>query len=296
MKSLIQHATAVAILLLSAVAQAQQCEGPYYIDEYDVASKYFIGFRDPIDGSRPIVWPPDPANRGKVPFGQHSSGQSIAELEDELHFNGTILSLLDGMNALIACMTREQAQFWRGDPRVEYVEEAGINYSGLSPAAGDASRNNPQLSLTTGYTLTLPFIDYAGIPGQYQHAKIEYLPVSRTWRLAGYRKVQPIRNITTVDVVVTEEMPVQVFLKVAGTLNNGCLQVGDTGIRHDGKQFTVYLFYQYFAPECMGTDDVRPFRKVVPLDVYGLPAGTYTWTLNEEFSGSFTLTAGNVLE
>ena len=286
-----------AFLFLSAVVQAQQCAQPRYIDDYTgAAARYTIGFNPPPDGTRSIVWPPDPALRGTVPCCLHSSGQSIAELEIELAFEGEIVGLLDGMNALVACMTEQQAQRWRADPRVQYVTGPDIIYVGLSPGAREAARNNPQLALTEGFSLTLPLVDYAGIPGQYQHARLEHVPGTQTWRLAGYRKVQPIRDITEVQLVLTGEVPAQAFLKVRGQLNNGCVELGEAGIRKDGDLFTVYLFYQYFGRTCMGTDDVRPFRKVIPLDVYGLPAGTYRWTLNGTFNGSFTLPTNNVLD
>ena len=38
-----------------------------------------------------------------------------------------------------------------------------------------------------------------------------------------------------------------------------------------------------------------PFKHVMPLDVYDLPAGVYEYSVNDEFSGSFTLTTDNRL-
>ena len=43
------------------------------------------------------------------------------------------------------------------------------------------------------------------------------------------------------------------------------------------------------------TQAVRPFTEVIPLSVYGLEAGTYTYEVNGEFSGQFTLQQDNVI-
>lgn len=105
-----------------------------------------------------------------------------------------------------------------------------------------------------------------------------------------------MQHINVVEVAVTDEVPAQVFLEITGSLNNGCLELGQVGMKRVSDVFTVYLFYKPFLPDCVGTDDVRLFRKVVPLDAYGLAARIYSYTVNGDFNGTFTLTAENVLE
>lgn len=289
------------MLCLSANANAQlACDDPPIIDEYYLAKdRYRIAFRTPQDGEAWVIWRPIPENRGKYAVGQ-SSGQTIAGLEDALDFDGRILAIWDFSNAIDVCMSAEQAAQWSADPRVNYVTQKTIMYSSTAPPPGAADparfSNNPQLSLTDAYTLKLPFVDFNGIPGQYQDAEIEFQPQSGMWHLVRYKHLDPFRGIETVDVIVTGEVPAQVFLDIRGKRYNGCGNPGEAGIKRDGSTFTVYLFYEYVPPDCLGTDDVVNIRKVVPLDVYGLPAGSYTWTLNGKFEGSFTLPSNNVLD
>ncbi len=161
--------------------------------------------------------------------------------------------------------------------------------------------NNPQLSHHDNmYFLRLPLIDdYSGIPGVYQDVWIDYTPATQSWRLMSYYKATPIEEaaIETVNVIVTDEMPAQVFIEVTGHLVCSAISK-EVGIKQLGDIFTVYLFHnrgREFAL-CIGNAPPSPFRKVVPLDAYGLSAGTYSYTLNGKFGGSFTLAADNVLE
>lgn len=154
-------------------------------------------------------------------------------------------------------------------------------------------------SVLDRYVLRIPFVDAEGIPGIYQDATIEYQPQTGTWRLAGYTRAMPVASIEAVEVFVTDGMPAQVFLDITGVFTNGCQELGEVGMKRVSDVFTVYLFYRKMnvAPEHVAcTTDVRTFRKVVPLDVYGLPARTYSYSVNGEFSGTFALDAENVLE
>ena len=38
-----------------------------------------------------------------------------------------------------------------------------------------------------------------------------------------------------------------------------------------------------------------PYEKIIPLEVYGLPAGTYGYSVNGIPAGTFTLTKDNTL-
>ena len=301
MKTALASMLALMSLTLSIDAHAQlACDDPPIVDEYYlVKDRYRIAFQTPQEGESWIIWRPIPENRGKYAVGQ-SSGQTIAELEDALDFEGRILALWDFSNAIDVCMSAQQAQRWSADPRVRSVTPRVLMYSDTSPPPGGPDparfRNHPQLTLTDSYTLKLPFVDFNGIPGQYQDVKIEYLPQAGTWRLSGYKRLEPFRSISTVDVIVTDEIPAQVFLDIRGTRSNGCGAPGQAGISQSGNAFTVFLFYQYVLPDCIGTDDFVYIRKIVPLDVYGLPAGSYTWTLNGKFEGSFTLPSDNVID
>lgn len=301
MKHLSKFLLALAGISLGANAQAQlACEGPPIVDEYFmVKDRYRITLYPPQEGEDWIIWRPIRENRGLYPVGQ-SSGQSLAELEDALDFEGRILAIWDFSNAMDVCMSAQTAERWKVDPRVRFFHQHIVMYSDDEslPGGPDAARfrNNPQLTLTDSYTLKLPSVDFNELPGQYQDVRIEYLPQTGTWRLAGFRHLSPFRVIESVGAIVTSEVPAQVFLEVRGKTYGGCNQPGSAGTKLSDRAFTVYLYSQYVHPDCIGTTDVRDVRKVVPLEVYGLLAGTYTWTLNGQFEGSFTLPVDNVLE
>ena len=159
--------------------------------------------------------------------------------------------------------------------------------------------NNPELSVLDRYVLRIPFVDAENIPGLYQDATIEFQPHSRTWRLAGFTRATPVAGIEAVDVIVTDGIPAQVFLDITGVFTNGCQELGEVGVKRVSDMFTVYVFYRNMniAQDPVAcTADVRTFRKVVPLDVYGLPARRYSYDVNGEFSGTFVLDGENVFE
>ncbi len=166
-------------------------------------------------------------------------------------------------------------------------------------ATSSLAAENPNLTTGIPYVLSVPSVEYGGIPGFYQKGRIEYSPEGQTWKLAGYVAGVPIQQVNTVELVKTQDMPVQVFLKVSGAFPNGCLQVGEAGVSVTGNKFNVYLYYtdesiHPSAPrDCAAV--VVPYVKVILLPVYGLPAGSYEYSLNGKFSGSFTLSADNIL-
>lgn len=104
-----------------------------------------------------------------------------------------------------------------------------------------------------------------------------------------------LRNITWVEVVATTTpaMPVAVFLKVMGW-EGRCPSGTPTKIyqRREGSQISINLSVGLRSgANCPA--QVYDYRVTVPLDVYGLPAGTYTYTINNQYSGTFTLAREN---
>lgn len=158
---------------------------------------------------------------------------------------------------------------------------------------------NPVLYDNGDYLLALPLIDYDGKPGAYQDAVIEYAKDARAWQLSEYRQAVPVTEIEDVSVSFNTGKPAQVVLTITGTFTNGCAQAGDVAIQRSGAEFIVYLYYQDGSlpgPHHSCGAQMTPFLKSVALPVYGLAAGTYAYTVNGEFSRTFTLATDNVLE
>lgn len=109
-----------------------------------VADQYTVFFKEPAQGTSPIVWK---ANREEslsrviaVPFGEHSTGQSIQELEQELRLEGEILSILDAINAITVRASEEEAKRLSSHPDVLLVEQVVVSTL-------DATQSNPKWSL-----------------------------------------------------------------------------------------------------------------------------------------------------
>lgn len=99
--------------------------------------------------------------------------------------------------------------------------------------------------------------------------------------------------VESVEVLLLESFPVQVRLVARGNLPDGCTALGDWRVEREGDTFAVTLPTTRSA-EAMCTEALVPFEVSIPLEVAGLPAGTYGVEVNG-VSASFTLDVDNVL-
>lgn len=99
--------------------------------------------------------------------------------------------------------------------------------------------------------------------------------------------------VNEILVNIMESFPVQVSVTVRGDLADGCVSLnGLTPVAVDGG-------WQIDSDSSRATDmacteALVPFEETVSLDVYGLPAGTYTVTAADQ-STSFTLEMDNII-
>ena len=97
--------------------------------------------------------------------------------------------------------------------------------------------------------------------------------------------------VENIDILILESFPVQVNVIAKGYLPDGCTEIGDITKNMDGNTFTVTV--ETIRPaNMMCTEAIVPYEKSIPLDVYGLKAGTYSVFVNS-VSGSFELTMDN---
>jgi len=185
-----------------------------------------------------------------------------------------------------------------------------VSLTGLLLAAGSAVQADqapaphPQLS---GNLLTLPRVDSAERPGQYQAVRFERQADGR-WQLLGFEAQDTPRIgkvlVDQVEVVKTNAFPVAIYLRAsggqAGCGFDGLAQVSQ---RRVGDRFEVSISARHndFATQqitqtgsLVCTMDYRPYKMTVPLAVYGLRAGSYAYSVNG-VTGRFTLDADNVL-
>lgn len=155
-----------------------------------------------------------------------------------------------------------------------------------------------------GNTLTIPRVDSSAQVGKYQGGVFE-LQVDGSWRLNGVETLGTPRigkaPVSTVEVVKSGTLPVAVYLRASG-VQSSCGFDGAARVhqRLTGTHFEVAISARHTDSATaeltngyiVCTADIRPFKMTVPLDVYGLDAGTYTYDVNG-VTGSFTLDSAN---
>ena len=101
--------------------------------------------------------------------------------------------------------------------------------------------------------------------------------VEPTWALldgggiAGYQG-----EFTGLEVLILESFPVQVQVQVSGYLMDGCVELVDVTAEREDDVFILTLNTERPTGNVACTEALVPFETTVSLDVYGLPAGTYT--------------------
>lgn len=151
-------------------------------------------------------------------------------------------------------------------------------------------------------TLFVPRVDTNEQVGIFQGGVFQFDPSINAWRLQDYQ-VRPTPNIfllenDKVELIVSETLPTQVFLKVTGSFSDSCQTLGRVDHRLKEHHFEVVISVISSVPDdgsqaCFPV--VTPFEKIVPLPVFGLSAGIYEYSVNGKITGSFELKNDNTL-
>ena len=170
----------------------------------------------------------------------------------------------------------------------------------IAAQAGSAS-SNAVLSYDGAYRLHVPQVDIEGSPGAFQDAVFEKFPNELNWRLLSVEQPNPlVIGIRVVELVLTDELPVQALVRVEGIISM-CREVGNVAVSTRDNSFSLYLYYAPRVPPAPGVDPsmcmdgMEAFEKTAPLPVYGLAADTYTYSVNGERQHAFTLNQDNIL-
>jgi inhibitor of cysteine peptidase len=101
-----------------------------------------------------------------------------------------------------------------------------------------------------------------------------------------------LATVEEIDILTLESFPVQIFVIARGYLPNVCTEISEISKVREGNTFFITI-KTYSSPGfCIQM--LAPFEKTISLDVYGLPAGTYTVEVNG-VQGSFDLEIDNIL-
>jgi hypothetical protein len=260
-------------------------------------STYFVGFKAPAPGEQPFIWPgiriEDRPDQTPVPFGEHSSGQSKAEVAAALGLVGELVGILDSINAIVVRVDAAEAERLSQLSIVDYVQRSGTTIIGSAQPEVDGEHATYLYGV-----LTIPRVDTTEQVGQYQDAKLS-LQADGSWKLdelrafgnSGLAKVP----IESVEVVKTDGFPMGVYLRTIGWASP-CGYQGKARVqqRQTGTHFDIALSVPVLVSDepyaC--TANVEYVRLTIPLEVYGLAAGTYTYSVNG-VSGSFSLSSDN---
>jgi hypothetical protein len=100
-------------------------------------------------------------------------------------------------------------------------------------------------------------------------------------------------NVESIEIIMLESFPVQVSVTASGYLPDPCTAISGTEQTMEGD--TIYLEIKTSRPaDVVCIQVLEPFEETYPLDVAGLPAGTYTVDVNG-VTDTFTLDVDNVL-
>ena len=99
--------------------------------------------------------------------------------------------------------------------------------------------------------------------------------------------------IDSIDVLILESFPVQVNVRLAGNLPDGCTTLGETTINYADNRFDIKIATTRPA-DAACTEALVPFEQSVALDVLGLSAGDYTVAGGDK-TATFNLAIDNVM-
>lgn len=151
-------------------------------------------------------------------------------------------------------------------------------------------------------TLYIPRVDTEQQAGNYLGATLQFDSASGMWKLVDFFDAFPpgggvnmLLNPEKIEVIVIDSSPIQVFLKASVKFGDGCVRYGSINQRQTGNTFEIVMHKNHgIHPTVICADPITDER-VIPLQVYGLPADTYEYIVNGKKTGTFTLSKDNTL-
>jgi inhibitor of cysteine peptidase len=101
-----------------------------------------------------------------------------------------------------------------------------------------------------------------------------------------------LATVEEIDILTLESFPVQIFVIASGYLPDPCTEIYQISKEREGNAFFITIETYRSPGFCIQV--LAPFEEVIPLDVYGLPAGIYTVEVNG-VQGTFGLEIDNIL-
>ena len=101
-----------------------------------------------------------------------------------------------------------------------------------------------------------------------------------------------LASVDEIDILILESFPVQINVIASGNLPDPCTEVSEVLQEREGNTFFVTIKTYRSPGFCIQV--IAPFEEIIPLEVYDLPAGTYTVDVNG-VQATFDLEVDNIL-
>ena len=112
--------------------------------------------------------------------------------------------------------------------------------------------------------------------------------------VTGCLSILPIIGLAPVEeieIVILEIFPVQIDVIARGNLPDPCTEISEVLQEREGNTFFITIKTYRSPGLCIQV--LAPFEEIISLEVYGLPAGTYTVDVNG-VQGTFDLEVDNI--
>ena len=98
--------------------------------------------------------------------------------------------------------------------------------------------------------------------------------------------------VDEIDILILESFPVQINVIARGNLPDPCTEISEVLQEREGDTFFITIKTYRSLDPCIQI--IVPFEVKIPLNVYGLPAGTYTVDVNGA-QDTFDLEVDNII-
>jgi inhibitor of cysteine peptidase len=111
---------------------------------------------------------------------------------------------------------------------------------------------------------------------------------------SGTQTIIGLALIESIEILILESFPVQVHVRVKGILGDSCTSLHQITQTRVENTFMITVTTTRPA-DAICADIITQFEEIISLDVYRLPAGTYTVDVND-VRDTFTLSVDNVIQ
>jgi inhibitor of cysteine peptidase len=100
-----------------------------------------------------------------------------------------------------------------------------------------------------------------------------------------------LASVDEIEILILESFPVQINVIASGNLSDPCTEISEVLQEKEGNTFFITIKTYRSPGFCIQV--LAPFEEIIPLEVYGLPAGTYTVDVNG-VQATFDLEVDNI--